>query len=1594
MSSAADDVFETDEVSIVDYENGAENEEVEIGEGSENGDEGGASVAGDSDEIGEIGDDGGASAAGGSLGHRDDAGATASRFECCICRDDETEEDNPLLLCDGGCGHSAHLTCYGVLGVPDGEWHCFSCRETAATKAIAPPPACVLCGAGPEFGFLKTVKGSGAPIHVLCALVSEGVHFDSVMRMDGAVLNDAKALADSRSYKCYLCGTRGGTTIRCRTRFCKTTFHPKCAAESGLRLELRAGYVDGRAYAFCGEHQDECRPPPRPEGFREENIAGLFDGIGVCNRKRWAEKVDWEYATAAAPPVPGSKRGTADNSERDRIMTAKEDRERGLGIALSAAAAALVATRAALARHERIMAILASAAHDSDEKKALRSGGYSDSALPHEPTALEEELGRLDAGGPPGSFHGSRESFAEGAAVDGLGSVVLLGRAADRWKACGRAFIPESRLPSLVSICGPDATASDGGLKSALDAGAESSILLPWPPASGLPKVLEHSLLGKVLKGRRRRRAEIEEAEKGGESGDEIEGAEASAASASASGAISSGPFITATDEWLSRVQTSGAPTVASFTLAVGPPLAAESCALDAAATSTGIVTAPTTYLRVVLPPPAEASAGAKPLVEFPFCEEDEDESDTMGIAACGVIADTDYTDTEDAGAAAAAAAACLVRSKATDLAVAARVVSSRLSARSNASLMLGILRPSKPADEVEGELWAAVTSLSTTVKSTRPAFESLRARHAAALEADALALRAEVESLAIVRLAALLRSPCGRTTCPRGVNVRCRHRAIYYERMVSKARSALRRLGGIAAIEALDASGRHLDAFAPRWDAHGAPVPRDEAHKPALETWGDWKSRWASGYSLIDAAAFPPHMLLMVLRGLLGVATGQAVASNEDEEDVAPRAKGGASKASEAAASGGKDQGDPEVGGAPQQPTDRLVALLTTTLHIRENHQKLPKFSRSLTAKDRSLRAKHLKVIENAREYVLRRTLWMQSLRDAARVPLSSALRASVDAQLSAVGSVSGSLQNALASGTKEDVARLLHVRGNDTDSSVGLTGAATASSVGWMLLDYTSSADLLTITNPRLEETIVATTEAIAEEARESSMAAVGVDADLSAFSPSLASGALAVHKRQQPPQQSQEQQLGATPLFATQSMIDRVSAVPTVDLDFGRGLPMRRTSTLSPSSPLVVSTSHAVPDAIASDALDRTPTSPRVDSVSTVMSSALEQRRSAVLESMGLGKSSQLSHSAGAAVAREVTSAVEYLLARIETSFMSESERKVRGEIEAEARKRWGIVEVPRSLRGGGPAGVWGDAAAGEAGTGTANEFQYAGGSALLPDPPSGAPRIEAPVVMEPRLPRTLRVKDPEEERKKRALYHLEYRRKRARLQAASGGASGTGVSAGSSRGIADKAGSPTDDTSMNHAVSLVADIFDELQVKRRKGAAGGAKDTAADKAASIVASQAKLVRPITKDKNGIELFCTCRTPHDGDREYIACDTCDEWFHLSCVQLSSFASNYLILSYACARCSKSPLKPATLVRTSNDPKLQDAMAALAAAQLPPELAARFHSAMPKDLVIREVPPAGLRLTFKVPNAVGETPRLRLRRSDESGGWAILRE
>ncbi|KAJ3215836.1 hypothetical protein HDU67_010256 [Dinochytrium kinnereticum] len=70
-------------------------------------------------------------------------------------------------------------------------------------------------------------------------------------------------------------------------------------------------------------------------------------------------------------------------------------------------------------------------------------------------------------------------------------------------------------------------------------------------------------------------------------------------------------------------------------------------------------------------------------------------------------------------------------------------------------------------------------------------------------------------------------------------------------------------------------------------------------------------------------------------------------------------------------------------------------------------------------------------------------------------------------------------------------------------------------------------------------------------------------------------------------------------------------------------------------------------------------------------------------------------------------------------------------------------------------------------------------------------------------------------------------------------------------------------------------------------------------AKDKISSVPA------RPSTSLKQ--EVFCLCRSKYDSNRPMIACDTCEDWFHFSCVNLSAQKAESLS-SYKCPVCDGS--------------------------------------------------------------------------------------
>lgn len=49
---------------------------------------------------------------------------------------------------------------------------------------------------------------------------------------------------------------------------------------------------------------------------------------------------------------------------------------------------------------------------------------------------------------------------------------------------------------------------------------------------------------------------------------------------------------------------------------------------------------------------------------------------------------------------------------------------------------------------------------------------------------------------------------------------------------------------------------------------------------------------------------------------------------------------------------------------------------------------------------------------------------------------------------------------------------------------------------------------------------------------------------------------------------------------------------------------------------------------------------------------------------------------------------------------------------------------------------------------------------------------------------------------------------------------------------------------------------------------------------------------------------KLFCICRTPYDKRRNYVACDSCSQWYHLACVKIAEDA-DIESLEFTCAAC-----------------------------------------------------------------------------------------
>lgn len=186
-----------------------------------------------------------------SIGARDDDDEFPDDSLCAICDDNECENLNAIVFCDG-CNLAVHQDCYGIPYIPEGQWLCRKC-----TVSPDRPVSCVLC---PNEGgaFKQTTQGTWA--HLLCAMWIPETGVGNAVYMEP--IDGISAIPKARwRLRCYLCNKRSGACIQCEHRSCFTAFHVMCARRVGLLSKARRSRGDegdegddAPLVAYCHHH--------------------------------------------------------------------------------------------------------------------------------------------------------------------------------------------------------------------------------------------------------------------------------------------------------------------------------------------------------------------------------------------------------------------------------------------------------------------------------------------------------------------------------------------------------------------------------------------------------------------------------------------------------------------------------------------------------------------------------------------------------------------------------------------------------------------------------------------------------------------------------------------------------------------------------------------------------------------------------------------------------------------------------------------------------------------------------------------------------------------------------------------------------------------------------------------------------------------------------------------------------------------------------------------------------------------------------------------------------------------------------------------
>lgn len=182
---------------------------------------------------------------------------------CCACLDWRSEEEDPIVFCDGLCGSCIHVSCYGLLsqGVPEGDFFCEGCAELrniqlplkdSRQKQSTRKPSCGLCF---RAGGLVKRGTCGTWAHPVCVLFTP----ELTICPDTNRPDNITSLNKDRKYiTCELCRQHGGACVQCAVPECLRAFHPFCAYTVRQQMIVR---IDDRTGAssyelYCPKHKE------------------------------------------------------------------------------------------------------------------------------------------------------------------------------------------------------------------------------------------------------------------------------------------------------------------------------------------------------------------------------------------------------------------------------------------------------------------------------------------------------------------------------------------------------------------------------------------------------------------------------------------------------------------------------------------------------------------------------------------------------------------------------------------------------------------------------------------------------------------------------------------------------------------------------------------------------------------------------------------------------------------------------------------------------------------------------------------------------------------------------------------------------------------------------------------------------------------------------------------------------------------------------------------------------------------------------------------------------------------------------------------